>query len=163
MQTIATMAANASSTSKAAFSKPIGATFVQQPLTLKLARRPPTGPPGPHDARHPPRHPTPAPGPPRELDPGESPTLPPRPRTCRGKNSPDTGKLVVTFRSEFRSRLRKSMIISLAEREGFEPPLGLLLSLISSQVPSTTQPPFPPLIINHLHMFRALRIDHWIL
>ena len=32
----------------------------------------------------------------------------------------------------------------LAEGEGFEPPLGLLLSLISSQVPSTTQPPFPP-------------------
>jgi hypothetical protein len=30
----------------------------------------------------------------------------------------------------------------LAEGEGFEPPLGLLLSLISSQVPSTTQPPF---------------------
>ena len=27
---------------------------------------------------------------------------------------------------------------------GFEPTLGLLLSLISSQVPSTTQPPFPP-------------------
>ena len=32
----------------------------------------------------------------------------------------------------------------MAEGEGFEPPLGLLLSLISSQVPSTTQPPFPP-------------------
>ena len=30
----------------------------------------------------------------------------------------------------------------LAEGEGFEPTLGLLLSLISSQVPSTTQPPF---------------------
>ena len=30
----------------------------------------------------------------------------------------------------------------MAEGEGFEPPLGLLLSLISSQVPSTTQPPF---------------------
>ena len=32
----------------------------------------------------------------------------------------------------------------LAEGVGFEPTLGLLLSLISSQVPSTTQPPFPP-------------------
>ena len=32
--------------------------------------------------------------------------------------------------------------ISLAEGVGFEPTLGLLLSLISSQVPSTTQPPF---------------------
>ena len=30
----------------------------------------------------------------------------------------------------------------LAEGVGFEPTLGLLLSLISSQVPSTTQPPF---------------------
>ena len=30
----------------------------------------------------------------------------------------------------------------LAEGVGFEPSLGLLLSLISSQVPSTTQPPF---------------------
>src|ERR1035438_2342557 len=33
-------------------------------------------------------------------------------------------------------------IIELAEGVGFEPTLGLLLSLISSQVPSTTQPPF---------------------
>ncbi len=32
----------------------------------------------------------------------------------------------------------------MAEGVGFEPTLGLLLSLISSQVPSTTQPPFPP-------------------
>jgi hypothetical protein len=32
----------------------------------------------------------------------------------------------------------------LAEGVGFEPTLGLLLSLISSQVPSTTQPPFQP-------------------
>src|SRR5579871_5473308 len=31
---------------------------------------------------------------------------------------------------------------SMAEGVGFEPTLGLLLSLISSQVPSTTQPPF---------------------
>ena len=31
---------------------------------------------------------------------------------------------------------------NLAEGVGFEPTLGLLLSLISSQVPSTTQPPF---------------------
>ena len=30
----------------------------------------------------------------------------------------------------------------LAEGVGFEPTLGLPLSLISSQVPSTTQPPF---------------------
>lgn len=30
----------------------------------------------------------------------------------------------------------------LAEGVGFEPTLGLLLGLISSQVPSTTQPPF---------------------
>ena len=38
----------------------------------------------------------------------------------------------------------------LAEGEGFEPTLGLLLSLISSQVPSTTQPPFHPFIYKHL-------------
>ena len=35
-----------------------------------------------------------------------------------------------------------SMSISLAEGVGFEPTLGSPLSLISSQVPSTTQPPF---------------------
>ncbi len=32
----------------------------------------------------------------------------------------------------------------LAEGEGFEPPVALRLRLISSQVPSTTQPPFQP-------------------
>src|SRR5687767_12813621 len=32
--------------------------------------------------------------------------------------------------------------LKLAEGVGFEPTLGLLLGLISSQVPSTTQPPF---------------------
>ena len=39
---------------------------------------------------------------------------------------------------------RESLSVSerLAEGEGFEPPVGLLLRLISSQVPSTTQPPF---------------------
>ena len=43
-------------------------------------------------------------------------------------------------------KLRAHIIkcIRLAEGVGFEPTLGLLLSLISSQVPSTTQPPFPP-------------------
>jgi hypothetical protein len=30
----------------------------------------------------------------------------------------------------------------MAEGRGFEPPVGLLLRLISSQVPLTTQPPF---------------------
>ena len=37
----------------------------------------------------------------------------------------------------------------LAEGRGFEPPVGLPLRLISSQVPLTTQPPFPPLITKH--------------
>jgi hypothetical protein len=32
----------------------------------------------------------------------------------------------------------------LAEGVGFEPTVALRLRLISSQVPSTTQPPFPP-------------------
>src|SRR5687767_5252596 len=32
----------------------------------------------------------------------------------------------------------------LAEGRGFEPPVGLPLLLISSQMPLTTQPPFPP-------------------
>ena len=32
--------------------------------------------------------------------------------------------------------------MKLAEGRGFEPPVGLLLRLISSQVPLTTQPPF---------------------
>jgi hypothetical protein len=36
----------------------------------------------------------------------------------------------------------KIPIFQMAEGVGFEPTLGLLLSLISSQVPSTTQPPF---------------------
>jgi prepilin-type N-terminal cleavage/methylation domain-containing protein len=35
-------------------------------------------------------------------------------------------------------------VARLADGEGFEPPLGLRLSLISSQVPSTTQPPVRP-------------------
>ena len=35
----------------------------------------------------------------------------------------------------------------MAEGVGFEPTLGLPLSLISSQVPSTTQPPFHSLIV----------------
>ena len=39
---------------------------------------------------------------------------------------------------------------TLAEGVGFEPTLGLPLSLISSQVPSTAQPPFRTLIINDL-------------
>ena len=33
----------------------------------------------------------------------------------------------------------------MAEGEGFEPPVAFRLLLISSQVPLTTQPPFPPL------------------
>ena len=36
------------------------------------------------------------------------------------------------------------MLNDLAEGVGFEPTLGFPLSLISSQVPSTTQPPFRP-------------------
>ena len=35
-------------------------------------------------------------------------------------------------------------LIKVAEGEGFEPPVALRLRLISSQVPSTTQPPFQP-------------------
>src|SRR5438552_11024795 len=42
-------------------------------------------------------------------------------------------------------------IIQLAEGERFELSLGLPLSLISSQVPSTTQPPFHSLHFNYLH------------
>ena len=40
----------------------------------------------------------------------------------------------------------------MAEGVGFEPTLGLPLSLISSQVPSTTQPPFQLLIMNDLQL-----------
>ena len=39
----------------------------------------------------------------------------------------------------------------MAEGVGFEPTLGLLLSLISSQVPLTTQPPFHTFIIQLLN------------
>ena len=37
---------------------------------------------------------------------------------------------------------RKTAENELAEGEGFEPPVPLRVRLISSQVPSTTQPPF---------------------
>ncbi len=36
----------------------------------------------------------------------------------------------------------RGKIVKLAEGVGFEPTVGLLLLLISSQVPLTTQPPF---------------------
>ena len=35
----------------------------------------------------------------------------------------------------------------MAEGVGFEPTVALRLLLISSQVPLTTQPPFPPLVL----------------
>jgi hypothetical protein len=38
----------------------------------------------------------------------------------------------------------------MAEGVGFEPTVGLLLLLISSQVPLTTQPPFRSIIMNDL-------------
>jgi hypothetical protein len=47
----------------------------------------------------------------------------------------------------------------MAEGVGFEPTLGLPLSLISSQVPSTTQPPFRSLINNNLHRIQSLRLN----
>jgi integrase len=50
-----------------------------------------------------------------------------------------------------------------AEGVGFEPTLGLLLSLISSQVPLTTQPPFQPFIYKHLTGFRHRQLDILIL
>ena len=46
----------------------------------------------------------------------------------------------------------RTPIIRVAEGERFELSLGLPLSLISSQVPSTTQPPFHALIHNNLQM-----------
>ncbi len=46
----------------------------------------------------------------------------------------------------------------LAEGRGFEPPVGLRLRLISSQVPLTTQPPFQRLIIKHLRLKRTFLI-----
>ena len=48
----------------------------------------------------------------------------------------------------------------MAEGVGFEPTVGLLLLLISSQVPLTTQPPFHPLLIllRIYHFFRSRQI-----
>ena len=46
----------------------------------------------------------------------------------------------------------------MAEGVGFEPTLGLLLSLISSQVPSTTQPPFLRLQVKDLQKFQPDQI-----
>src|SRR5882762_1810376 len=40
--------------------------------------------------------------------------------------------------------VNRSAAKKVAEGRGFEPPVGLRLRLISSQVPLTTQPPFPP-------------------
>src|SRR5437016_1918168 len=54
-------------------------------------------------------------------------------------------------------------IIQLAEGERFELSLGLPLSLISSQVPSTTQPPFHSFVCNNLQSFKTLRFDNVIL
>ncbi|MDB6065831.1 MAG: hypothetical protein JWR26_2039 [Pedosphaera sp.] len=51
----------------------------------------------------------------------------------------------------------------MAEGVGFEPTVGLLLLLISSQVPLTTQPPFPPLIIKHLRAKNICLIDNLLL
>jgi integrase len=48
---------------------------------------------------------------------------------------------------------------TLAEGVGFEPTLGFPLSLISSQVPSTTQPPFQPFIINGLRAKSKVLLD----
>ena len=47
-------------------------------------------------------------------------------------------------------------MITMAEGVGFEPTLGFPLSLISSQVPSTTQPPFHSFIINIGYLFRTV-------
>lgn len=52
---------------------------------------------------------------------------------------------------------------SLAEGRGFEPPVGLLLLLISSQMPLTTQPPFPPIspTISHELQVAASSFANW--
>lgn len=47
----------------------------------------------------------------------------------------------------------------LAEGEGFEPPIALRLRLISSQVPSTTQPPFQPFRNKDLEKSQSIQID----
>src|SRR5438552_19099712 len=54
-------------------------------------------------------------------------------------------------------------IIQLAEGARFELALGLPLSLISSQVPSTTQPPFHMLIYNNLQLQLLRQLDNLIL
>src|SRR5205814_9491195 len=51
----------------------------------------------------------------------------------------------------------------LAEGARFELALGLPLSLISSQVPSTTQPPFHMLIYNNLQLQLLRQLDNLIL
>src|ERR1700733_8330805 len=51
----------------------------------------------------------------------------------------------------------------MAEGVGFEPTLGFPLSLISSQVPSTTQPPFHSFIIKDLQLIQTLPLDFLIL
>src|SRR5271169_3158014 len=46
---------------------------------------------------------------------------------------------------------KQRVTTKLAEGVGFEPTVRLPVRLISSQVPLTTQPPFQPFIIKHLH------------
>ena len=47
----------------------------------------------------------------------------------------------------------------MAEGVGFEPTVGLPQRLISSQVPSTTQPPFQPFIFKHLRLLYIVCYD----
>lgn len=53
--------------------------------------------------------------------------------------------------------------MKMAEGEGFEPPVAFRLRLISSQVPSTTQPPFRSASnarnISHANAFAASGFD----
>ena len=62
----------------------------------------------------------------------------------------DDSEMIIKIQSNERSGQNRSALHPLWERsdkkvaegEGFEPPVGLPLRLISSQVPSTAQPPF---------------------
>lgn len=51
-------------------------------------------------------------------------------------------RFLINMEDTFRSNQYRSHCNSMAEGRGFEPPVGLPLLLISSQMPLTTQPPF---------------------
>ena len=68
------------------------------------------------------------------------------------------------FRSPSETNKENRLITTVnrgTEGVGFEPTVAFRLRLISSQVPSTTQPPFHSLLINDLYQYQDLHPDRF--